>query len=613
MDSNLKDIQIGSNRKTMMQQQIKKNPVVDVPSQDKIRILLLGETGVGKTTFINAFANYIKFETLKDAKSGDMEISIPSKFTITDENYINRTIKIGKDDSNEQFESLGASSTLECRSHIFHTAKNKRIELIDTPGIGDTRGLDQDKKNFENILYFISNFKFLNGICILLKPNNSRLNVIFRFYIQELLSNLHQSAKDNIVFCFTNSRGTFYRPGDTLPPLKKQLEEFNKRSNVEIKANKDTMYCFDNESFRFLAAMKDGIPFTDADEQNFAESWDKSVNESFRLIEYIKTRPPHKVKHTLSLNNSRNTVTLLSKPLAEIERLIQINIKLIKEKQKELEDIGQITEKLKDKLNFLQLELEPLALKYPRTVCTNNKCIKILEIEQTNIKTIDYTTHCCSCCQLTNIRCDETNNTALRSCSAMVAGECKVCGCYWNEHIYITYENKISVKFKKPIMKTKKAIIEKCQKRINKLQKEQRKINEINFKFAQFLRQNAIYSSCDTYVDYLNHFIKEERIKKGANDDGEIINELVITKGNYLKKIEVIKQAIENNDSSMPPISPKDIVELEQQLYNLKRNGSALKKMKDEAERNQTNAFTNNEKHYMPNFIRRNKIKFKNI
>ncbi|GBC01567.1 hypothetical protein RclHR1_04230012 [Rhizophagus clarus] len=587
-DSTFKDMQIDSKKETM-RQQIRKYD--DALSQDEINILLLGETGVGKTTFINAFANYLKFKTFNDAKSGDIEILVSSKFTITDGYYNNKIIKIGIEDSNEQFENVSTSSTQRCRSHVFHITRNKKIRLIDTPGIGDTRGLDQDKKNFADMLNYISNYKFLNGICILLKPNNSRLNVVFRFYIQELLTNLHKNAKDNIVFCFTNSRGTFYRPGDTLPPLKEQLEEFNKRSNVELKANKDTMYCFDNESFRFLAAFKRDIKFIN--EYSFAESWDKSVDESLRLIKYIMTRPPHKVKHTLSLNNSRNIVSLLSKPLAEIEQLIQMNIKLIKEKQKELEDINQ--EEFKDKLYILQLKLEPVVLEYPRTVCTNNKCIKLLQIEQTNIRKISYTTHCCLRCHLTNIRCDEIDNTALRSCSALVTGECKICGCSWNKHMHITYENNINIKVKKK--STKKAILEKCHKRILKLQKEQQKINEINLKFTQFLRQNAIYNSCDAYVDYLNHFINEEKIKKCANtDNDEIISGLETTKKNYLESIEVM---IKNNDSSMHPISPKDIAEFEQQLYSLKINGSTLKKMKDEAERSQTNAFIYNENHYI--------------
>ena len=54
--------------------------------------------------------------------------------------------------------------------------KNCLINLIDTPGIGDTRGAEQDKENFESILSHISNFDELHAILILLKPNSARLS-----------------------------------------------------------------------------------------------------------------------------------------------------------------------------------------------------------------------------------------------------------------------------------------------------------------------------------------------------------------------------------------------------------------------------------------------------
>ncbi|CAG8684237.1 6649_t:CDS:1, partial [Ambispora gerdemannii] len=273
---------------------------------EEVNVLLLGETGVGKSTFINAFVNYLKHETLEEAKLGDLVPLISSKFTITDENYNTKEIRIGKDDSNEQFQIVGASATQGCKSYAFHVGGSKILRLIDTPGIGDTRGVDQDKQNFDNILKYLSFHKHINGICILLKPNESRTSIIFRFCIQELLSHLHKSAKDNIVFCFTNARGTFYRPGDTLPPLKKHLKELQDRFGIEIEIKHDTMYCFDSESFRFLAALKEKVQFIPEDEISFAESWKRSVNESTRLLGYISTCPPHKIQDTLTLNESRN-------------------------------------------------------------------------------------------------------------------------------------------------------------------------------------------------------------------------------------------------------------------------------------------------------------------
>ncbi|KAF5308239.1 hypothetical protein FQR65_LT06232 [Abscondita terminalis] len=155
----------------------------------EINILLLGETGVGKSTFINAFINYVTFSTLSNALDENFESVIPSKFTITDENYEERIVQIGKD-HNESVE-VGASATQACRSYLYPLqGTGLKLRLIDTPGVGDTRGIDQDNINFENVLSFIAEFKHLNAICILLKPNNSRLTVMFEFCIKQLLSRM---------------------------------------------------------------------------------------------------------------------------------------------------------------------------------------------------------------------------------------------------------------------------------------------------------------------------------------------------------------------------------------------------------------------------------------
>lgn len=135
----------------------------------------------------------------------------------------------------------------------------------------------------------------------MLKPTNSRLVLTFQFYITELLTHLHGDAVHNIVFGFTNTRSSFYTPGDTYKPLQKLLA---KHKNVGISLSKHNVYCFDSESFRFLVALlvtgrqMEGL-------KDFESSWDRSVVESKRLLAHCRTLPRHVVKTTLSLNKAR--------------------------------------------------------------------------------------------------------------------------------------------------------------------------------------------------------------------------------------------------------------------------------------------------------------------
>lgn len=122
-----------------------------------------------------------------------------------------------------------------------------RIHLIDTPGIGDCRGIEKDNENFDNILTFLSSYDKINAVVVLLKPNSARLTVAFKFCVLELLTHLHKSVVSNIIFAFTNSRGTFYRPGESLPLLRKLLKD----NDVVIDLSPSSYFCFDNEAFRY--------------------------------------------------------------------------------------------------------------------------------------------------------------------------------------------------------------------------------------------------------------------------------------------------------------------------------------------------------------------------
>ena len=269
---------------------IRRSPPLD--EEEVINILLLGETGVGKSTFINAFANYLAFSSLQQANKSEPVVLIPVSFILASGHHFEEhNITFGEPDpsSNEQFNKRGQSVTQHCRSYVFDLPhhQRRRVCIIDTPGFGDTRGLEQDDRNIEHIREYITQWKHLHAVCFLLKPNESRLNIFFRSCFDQLFSLLGPGVGANVMFCFTNARSTFYAPGNTAPLLKKMLTTMESGS-VEMK--KENTFCFDNESFRYLMAVRKEVQFGKEEEGEYERSWTTSAKEANRLIHYIQTR-----------------------------------------------------------------------------------------------------------------------------------------------------------------------------------------------------------------------------------------------------------------------------------------------------------------------------------
>lgn len=79
----------------------------------------------------------------------------------------------------------------------------------------------------------------------------------------------------------------------------------------------------DNEAFRFLWAVKNGMSFTERTYEDFAESWRVTEEETNRLVKHILGLKPHRTFETFSLNEARRIIVNLAKPLAKISQSIQ--------------------------------------------------------------------------------------------------------------------------------------------------------------------------------------------------------------------------------------------------------------------------------------------------
>lgn len=75
-------------------------------------------------------------------------------------------------------------------------------------------------------------------------------------------------------------------------------------------------------------------------EENFRRSWKHSREEALHLLNHFQSRYPHMVKSTISLNGTRQLISELTKPMAEISQLVRTNIALCEDRIQELKDTG---------------------------------------------------------------------------------------------------------------------------------------------------------------------------------------------------------------------------------------------------------------------------------
>lgn len=195
---------------------------------------------------------------------------------------------------------------------------------------------------------------------------------MFKFCVQELFTHLHRDAARNIAFGFTNTRGTNYLPVDTLDPLKQLLQRFD---DINITLRKDSVYCFDSESFRHLAAMKTVEKSMGQLAENRA-SWEYSVSEAKRLLDHFAKLPPHDVTSTVNLYKTRFRIVGMTRPMATIADAIRSTILV---NQDDLKEFSDISERGKGLAKLLKVKVKTVSAKFvdkPRTTCSHQDCIE---------------------------------------------------------------------------------------------------------------------------------------------------------------------------------------------------------------------------------------------
>ncbi len=161
--------------------------------------------------------------------------------------------------------------------------------------------------------------------------------------------------------------------------------------------------------------------------------------------------------------------------------------------------------------------------------------------------------------------------------------------------MHITYEfRKFLSNIKMNTNDNVQSPVEMIEQRIKDLKAEQEAIIKVCTQLTQFLRVNALNPVNDDIIEYIQHFIREEKTKKnaGVQNDG-VIAGLENLLADYKQEMDIVQKGMrisqttlsKNSSDSNNVIQAEDIFTLVGSLYRLPINGDKIRAQVDELKR----------------------------
>ncbi|XP_049454451.1 uncharacterized protein LOC125902267 isoform X2 [Epinephelus fuscoguttatus] len=364
-------------------------------------IMVLGTTGAGTSTLLNGMINYILGVQWEDS----------FRFKLVDEG---------------QSKSQAHSQTSDITVYKLNHQKGFKIEhsltIVDTPGFGDTRGIERDKQITEQLHNLFSaelGVSEIDAVCIVAQAALTQLTPSQKFAFESVLSIFGKDIAENIQVLVTFADGQ-------KPPVLEAISA----SGIPCPERKDGLpihFKFNNSAL-FADSKSSAADSMSEDDENGDESFDqmfwnmgtKSMRTFFVALDVMDTKSLTMTKEVLRERQR------LEKAVENLQKQVKVGLAKLDETTEKAETLKEHEAEMGRYKNF---EFES----------------SFLEAIQVHITgTGIYLNNCKQCHFTCHSPCRRSNNTGdKRHCKAIGSdGRCTKCPgkCNWDEHNDQTYK-----------------------------------------------------------------------------------------------------------------------------------------------------------------------------
>ncbi|KAJ0000912.1 hypothetical protein NQD34_005932, partial [Periophthalmus magnuspinnatus] len=361
-------------------------------------VMVLGATGAGKSTLINGIVNYITGVERKD-------------------NF--RFKLVHEDPSRSQAES----QTCEVSVYKLHYEEGFRVPfsltVVDTPGFGDTKGIQRDREITEQIRKLFSSSRgvtHIDAICFVVQASLTRLTHTQKYIFDSVLSIFGQDVAENILLLVTFADGKQPPVLDAINAAGIPCPKNEAGLPVYYKFNNSVLFSDNRDTDRDADGSEDDSE--DNFDQIFWQMGTKSMQRFLTDLNKMETKSLQMTKDVL-------------KERKQLETAVEGLLPQVKAALAKIQEIKTIMERVKDH----------------EADMTSNKnyeiqveVIKPVQVPLTNKR--EYLTNCQACHVTCHYPCAIKDDSKKDGCTAMnPAGTCTVCPgkCHWSAHLNQDY------------------------------------------------------------------------------------------------------------------------------------------------------------------------------